>query len=371
MLEIPIPYLQFDFIKTKRIAGGCLCSFALMKLVHLAIALLAIVIVSCKSTDKGQKEANANRIVGFYNLENLFDTINDPSINDEEFLPDSKKEYGTERYNEKLAHLAKVIAEFKPDMLGVCEVENKQVLIDLCGTLSLNHELDYSVSHHNSPDKRGIDVAFIYQSSKFKAERLTAHTVILEGEPNFKTRDIVCLTATDGNDSFYFFANHWPSRSGGQAESEYKRTAAAFWLNKRVTGLQKRNPDARIIIMGDFNDEPFNTSIVNYLKADSILTSKTNLFNTSYHLIKKGEGTYNYRGDWNVLDQIIVSQNLVNGDLTDYEIEPASAQVVKKDFMLYTTRSGQKVPSRSYGGPNYYGGYSDHLPTFVTLLTRK
>lgn len=342
-----------------------------MKFVHLAIVLIAVGIVSCKSTNKSQSETYVNRVVGFYNVENLFDTINDPSINDEEFLPGSEKKYGTARYNEKLAHLAKVIAEFKPDVLGVCEVENKEVLLDLCSTILKNYTLEYKVAHNNSPDKRGIDVAFIYQPQSFTITKLATYSVVLEGEPDFKTRDIVCLTGTLDRDSFHFFANHWPSRSGGQEESEYKRIGTANWLKHWVNQTQKRNPNANIIIMGDFNDEPFNKSIANYLKADSVLTAETKLYNTSYHLVKKGEGTYNYRGNWNVLDQIIVSQNLVNGDKKDGEASPPEAQVVKKDFMLYETKSGQKVPSRSYGGPNYYGGYSDHLPTFITLTTRK
>ncbi len=308
-----------------------------------------------------------NHVVGFYNLENLFDTINDPAIADEEFLPDSDKKYNSKIYNEKLEHLAKVIAEFKPEILGVCEVENKQVLLDLCATLNKNYDLQYGVAHHDSPDKRGIDVAFIYQINTFKIARWASYPVIITNEPDFKTRDIMCLTASLGNDSFYFFANHWPSRSGGQAESEYKRIAAAQALKQGVEVTQKRNPDARIIIMGDFNDEPFNTSIIDFLKADTVLSNETNLFNTSYHLVKKGEGSYNYRGKWNVLDQIIVSQNLVNGNAVDGEIIPAEAQIVKKDFMLYQTKDGDKIPSRSYGGSNYYGGYSDHLPTFVVL----
>lgn len=342
-----------------------------MKFVHLALALLVIGFVACKSTNKSQSETNVNRIVGFYNVENLFDTINDPNINDEEFLPNSKKEYGTERYNEKLSHLAKVIADFKPDMLGVCEVENDVVLQDLSSALRNLHELEYTVAHHESPDKRGIDVAFLYNPNAFSVVGIKGFKVELESDANFITRDVVMLTATNGNDSFFFFGNHWPSRYGGQEASEPNRIAAAKALKKQVDKLQKRNPNANIVIMGDFNDEPFNVSIIDYLKADTVLSAETKLFNTSYHLKTIGEGTYNYRGSWNVLDQIIVSRNLVNGNFADLEIVPAKAQVVKKEFMLYENRSGQKVPSRSYGGPNYYGGYSDHLPTFVTLLTRK
>ncbi|MGB0428986.1 MAG: endonuclease/exonuclease/phosphatase family protein [Bacteroidia bacterium] len=351
-----------------------------MKAKYLAFFILTAGLAGCFS----KKKVNENRDnenskwpeeilyrelnIGFYNLENLFDTINDPTINDDEFLPSAKKQYTSKRYLEKLEHLAKVVAEFKPAVLGVCEVENKAVLIDLCATLTKNYELEYLVAHHNSPDKRGIDVAFIYLKNEFELVELKAYPVKLQNSADFITRDIVRLGLKTELDTFYFFGNHWPSRGGGQQASEPKRMAAAFTLKKAVYDLQKIKPKANIFIMGDFNDEPFNNSIANAFKADSVLNATTKFFNTSYHLISKGQGTYNYKGNWNVLDQIIVSRNLVNDKIKNgAELLTPEAQVVKKDFMLYQTRSGLKVPSRSYGGPNYYGGYSDHLPTFITV----
>ncbi|MBI1184427.1 hypothetical protein GC194_09155 [bacterium] len=340
-----------------------------------AIAITVIVFCGCRSQ---KNEAAANSLqdynIGFYNVENLFDTINDPGIDDEEFLPQAEKKYNSTRYNEKLAHLAQVIATFNPAVLGLCEVENEAVLNDLAAELLKVHNIQFAVAHHNSPDKRGIDVAFLYQAQMVQVYQLKWFAVAMEGESDFATRDIMrltfCLKNTNENtDSLYLFANHWPSRSGGQEASEPRRIAAAKVLKHQVDKLQGRNSKAKIIIMGDFNDEPFNTSMVNYLKADTVLTAQSALFNLSYALVKKGQGSYNYRGQWNVLDQIIVSCNLLEPN-NRVQIQPAEAQVVKHDFMLYETRSGEKVPSRSYGGPNYYGGYSDHLPVFATLQVR-
>ena len=341
-----------------------------MKKATLLFLVSTALLFSC---NKLQKPANSdgknNMIVGFYNVENLFDTINDPKINDEDFLPSSSKKYNTKIYTEKLSHLAKVIAVFKPSILGLCEVENKTVLDDLVKTLEKEQDLKYAVSHHESQDRRGIDVAFIYNPNLLTSIEIKGHFVALEAEPDFITRDVVQLNCTTNKgETFYVFGNHWPSRRGGAEASEYKRIAAASVLKHAVADIQNNNASAKIVIMGDFNDEPFNKSLLNHLKADSLITNKNQLFNTSYYMLKKGEGTYNYKGNWNVLDQIIVSSSLITEDKKGLRaMPPYQAQVVKQDFMLYETKSGNKVPSRSFGGPNYYGGYSDHLPTFIQL----
>lgn len=340
-----------------------------MKYLQFIAVFSFLALASCQNTKKvSEGKSTSQLVVGFYNVENLFDTIDDPRIDDAEFLPSSEKKYNTTIYNEKLAHLAKVISEFKPDVLGLCEVENKGVLIDLCSTLKAMGLDNYEVSHEDSPDKRGIDVAYIYNSTLVNPIELVEHYVALEGEPDFATRDIIQLTAQVADDTLYFFANHWPSRSGGQEASNYKRVAAARTLYYAQEDLRNKNPKAKMITMGDFNDEPFNESIAKELKADATLQANSKSINLSAYMVENGEGTYNYKGKWNVLDQIIVSNNLLESSNGWHVEAPQQAQVVKKDYMLYETKSGEKVPSRSYGGPNYYGGYSDHLPTYIVLV---
>lgn len=307
-------------------------------------------------------------VVGFYNVENLFDTINDPAIQDEEFLPSAKKEHNTAKYNEKLEHLATVIIRFQPDVLGLAEIENEGVLVDLVATIKLGKGKSYKIAHTDSKDRRGIDVAYLYNPAVFKLKETNSHSVTIDSIPGFRTRDIYQLQGKVGDETLYFFVNHWPSRWGGQEESEHKRIAAAQRLSTAIKTIAEEQPNAKIIALGDFNDGPTNVSMVDVLQADTVLNADQLLYNTSYHLHKKKLGTHNYRGDWNALDQIIVSKSLMKDTGKGLVLKtPFEAQVLKEDFMLYKSKSGAMLPSRSYGGNKYYGGYSDHLPTFIVL----
>lgn len=294
--------------------------------------------------------------IGFYNVENLFDTINSPGIRDGEFTPEGSKAYTSKIYNEKIANLGKVINAFDggaPDVLGVAEIENRNVLEDLCQAQLPNHK----IVHYNSPDGRGIDVAILYNYSTVEIEKSYPIGVKMADNANFKTRDILCVEAIykPANKDFTFYVNHWPSRVGGEKESAPKRYLAASVLKASVDSALQENPDERIVIMGDFNDEPTDSSLVYGLKAVSLgqIKGHYDLLNLSYKLQEEGLGTYNYRGDYNMLDQFIVSKPLTRN---------TTHTIVKHDWMMYVPKSGVPVPSRSYGGNTYYGGYSDHLP---------
>lgn len=306
--------------------------------------------------------------LGFYNVENLFDTIDNPLTADEEFTPTGKKAYDTERYNDKLSKLSQVIANTKlsnADALGLSEVENQAVLSDLIRTKLLK-QTKYRIVHYDSPDGRGIDCAFLYNAKTLRVlESDTNRFEISFAErPNTRDQLYVLVQHKKSKQKFNVFVNHWPSRYGGEEASRPKRSLAANELKQFIAEKIEGN-NYPVIIVGDMNDFPNNESVLEILGADSTLSENgKSLFNLSYNWMNLGLGSYNYKGDWNVLDQIIVSKNLLdtNGILRSYFTE-----IIKEDFMLYTDSKGNKSPSRSFGGSNYYGGYSDHLPVLLTL----
>lgn len=305
---------------------------------------------------------------GFYNVENLFDTIDDKYTIDEQFLPDSEKEWNSEKYNEKQENLSKVIAAFDnelPLFLGFAEIENKGVLEDLIGQKKLQRG-NYGIVHAESPDKRGIDVGMIYRKDYMRILSSESMEVSLKSDPDFATRDILYIQGElKGNDKVHIFLNHWSSRRGGEKETEHKRVRAASVLRDKVDEVLDENSMAKIIILGDFNDHPTNKSIYVTLGAKGTPDFQNGqLFNMAYKLHKEKKGTYNYKGDWGMLDQMIVSEGLYSAE-SGVKVAYDQCLVLQKEWMMYTDKKyGDQKPSRSYGGPNYYGGYSDHLPIY-------
>lgn len=310
-------------------------------------------------------------VVAFWNLENLFDTIDDSSINDESFLPNGEMEWTEDRLDKKMFNLSRVIRmmndENGPDLLGVCEVENLAVLEEM--VKKYLSDLSYKTAYLESPDNRGIDNGLIFKSNKFKLLNVQADTVHLsDGWP---TRLIFGANLlSNENKKITVFVNHWPSRSGGQIESEPKRIAAAQTLRSAIDRIFQSDSSANIFIIGDFNDEPLNISVLETLKAnpikcDSLISefefnSRGQLFNLAYESYEKGEGSFKYKDDWNMLDQIIVSGSIIIGNDINYICN--SFEVFKP--ALIVTRSGQYegAPFPTYGGKRYLGGYSDHFP---------
>ncbi|MAO34137.1 MAG: endonuclease [Flavobacteriales bacterium] len=291
----------------------------------------------------------------FYNLENLFDTIDSPQSNDSEFLPNSKKQWNSYRYNHKLRQLGKVfsnLAHYKnnnnmPDIIGLCEVENRLVIEDLLKTPAFSNQ-DYTIVHQDGPDSRGIDCALLF-SNKFKLLKYDFISIKNSNEKR-PTRDIVYVKLAFKDEIINVFVNHWPSRWGGQAETNHKRLFAAKVLKDY---LQSNISNAEYtLIMGDFNDYPFNESIAKVLVSNDFI----NLMATD---LVSGKGSYNFRGNWNWLDQIIISKNFKNSD-----IQLLSYGSFQRDFMLYENSKGEVYPSRSFGGDTWYGGFSDHLPIY-------
>jgi endonuclease/exonuclease/phosphatase family metal-dependent hydrolase len=312
--------------------------------------------------------------VACYNVENLFDLEDNPETEDEEFTPASAKAWDLEKYEKKLEDLAAVIKaigqEELPAIIGLCEVENKKVLEDLIQTRALRRG-HYGIVHYESPDARGIDNALLYRMQDFRVTSSRAIPVSFPFDPSGTTRDILYVKGTTReNEPFHMFVNHWSSRYGGVMETEPRRICCARALRREVDIVLNRDPGAKIIIMGDFNDEPTNRSVFEILMANNKRKNAGDreLYNLMYDMHNmEGQGTYNYRGRWNMLDQIMVSQSVINSP-AGLHCHYGSGRILKQDFMLYLNgETRQQVPNRTYGGPSYYGGISDHLPVFVTL----
>jgi predicted extracellular nuclease len=309
---------------------------------------------------------NKKATIAFYNVENLFDTIDDPGITDEEFLPVSEKQWNTQRYNKKLEDIARVLgginSEELPEVIGLCEVENRGVLEDLIATEPLTSG-NYQIVHVDSPDKRGIDVALLFRKREFK---LLSHEALLV-DPGFETRDILHVTGKLGKDQFHLFVNHWPSRWGGVEKSESNRLVAAQTLKKKVDEILAENNEAKIVIMGDMNDEPDNKSLAEIVQAMAP-NQKAELYNLMIPLDEQNRGSYNYRGHWNMIDNILVSETVLRGK--GFVTTDQLGQVYHEAWMEYRNKDGQMSPNRTYGGLNYYGGVSDHFPVYLNLEWR-
>jgi predicted extracellular nuclease len=310
----------------------------------------------------------------FYNVENLFDTENDSLTNDEEFLPDGERHWTPNRYWEKLQHISSVIVALggwqPPEIIGLAEIENRKVLEDLCFKSSLSN-LKYKIIHKESPDLRGIDVALLYQANSFKPLGYKTLKVTFPNNPGSTTRDILYVNGlTKNKDTLHIFINHWPSRTGGQLESEPNRMQAAKILRLEIDSIFSKNPNAKIVIMGDLNDYPDNVSLTDVLRAnrnfDKII--QDSLYNLSSFLEQsKKIGSHKFDGEWGILDQIIVSGALLNKKDKLFT-KKENASIFNADFLLEDDENySGKTNFRTYIGFKYHGGYSDHLPVFLDL----
>lgn len=333
-----------------------------------ALLLFITTLICLSSFSKGKKDIT----VVFYNVENLFDTINHPDKRDNDFTPMGKLQWDTRRYNDKLSKLSYVLSSINkeklPEIIGLCEIENKEVIEDLIGQERLKKE-NYRIAHSESPDKRGIDCALIYNKRDFKYLKHETINIEFPWEKEYKTRDILYVQGLVGRkDTLNIFVNHWPSRRGGQEKSEPNRVFVAKQLRKAVDAIQAKNPFAKIIIMGDFNDEPTDKAVKEILKADNNRDTNNpmDLYNLMYDLQINGEGSYNYRGDWNMLDNLIVSNSLLSG-LRGYQTLHNAGRIYRNKHICYKNKKGDYTPSRTFGGPKYYGGFSDHFPIYFKL----
>ncbi len=339
-------------------------------LLILLSGLVLFINTGCSQNLKNTKNKNNNFTVAFYNVENLFDTINSPNTWDEEFTPKSKKKWNSKKYFKKINDIGKVISSINnkfPDIVGLCEIENRNVLKDLVQTKALQKE-KYKIIHEDSHDVRGIDVALLYNPKEFEYISHKKIEINYKKEPKYKTRDILYVKGlASKTDTLHIFVNHWKSRGGGQKETEYKRIAIAKVLRENIDNILLSNKEAKIIVIGDLNDEPTDKSVRNTLGASNKINDNATLFNLMYNLDSLGVGTHSYKGKWNMLDNMIVSKSLINSK-TGYRVQNNTAYIFNDDFILYyNAKTGTKTPNRTYGGSHYFGGYSDHLPVYFIL----
>ncbi len=331
--------------------------------------------ISTLSNEPIKKRGDVRMVT--YNVENLFDIKDDSLKDDSEFLPYGMKNWNYEKYTNKIRQLYKVIANIggdnMPDILCLTEIENRYVLQDLIERSPLN-DFDYGIIHEESPDPRGIDVGFLYRKTTFIPLRHDIIRIKFPMDSTSKTRDILMVEGLLNNfDTIHIFVCHFPSRRGGEVASEPRRSFVASQVRIRVDSLLDINPNANIIITGDFNDEPTNNSIYDTLNAKGNLDSKNNreLYNFMYDMkVNKGLGTYKFQGYWNMLDHYIVSRSLLTGK-NKLLTPPDAAEIFKPSWLEQADDEAPGTkPFRTYAGPNYYGGYSDHFPVFLDIFFR-
>lgn len=338
-----------------------------------------IVLLYCFTWSPSYSQDNNSLSISimFYNVENLFDTWDDTLKVDEEFLPAGDKHWTYNRYNTKIKNLYKTIVAVggwdSPALIGLCEIENRKVLNDLIYNTPLS-KLEYRYEHFESPDRRGIDVALLYNKQIFKPVHAQPVPIRFPKDSAYRTRDILYVKGVflQSGDTIHLFINHWPSRRGGQLESEPRRILVAETLREKVDSLIIDAPDQGIIVMGDFNDQPENQSLLRILKAR--LSTENFIIGGLYNLDGLTDnkfGSYKYRGAWNKFDQIIVSGNLLTSDLK-INVDPASFEIFHTEFLLIEDEKylGSK-PFSTYSGYRYKGGFSDHLPVKVELIFSK
>ena len=304
--------------------------------------------------------------VAFYNTENLFDYINDPLTNDVGFLESSAKNWNQQRYENKIYKIGLAISKIgfddlqkPPTLIGLAEVENDRILIDLIQSTYLE-AYNYGFLHYNSPDERGIDVALLYDKDNFTVENSEAISVDIQSELGLRdyTRDILKVTGFLNDEKIYVLVNHWPSRHEGSDETGYKRMVAAQKVVELIDEIRVNDKDAKIIIMGDFNDNPKNNSM-RYLKDEGAL------YNPMEQLMAYTRGSVNHNSKWMLFDQILMTANFLESDQKGLKFIEADIFDDKLLTQNYGKYKGQ--PLRTYAGKRYTGGFSDHFPVFIQL----
>lgn len=310
--------------------------------------------------------------VGFYNLENLFDTKRDESINDIEFTPQGANNWTEEKYRKKLNNMAFVITQLAkehtpagPAILGVSEIENRRVLEDLIKTGNMP-SLGYEIVHYDSPDRRGVDVGLLYNPKLFKVTSSKAYPYVLPDDPEFRTRDQLLVSGYLAGEPFHIIVNHWPSRYGSKS-SELREFAAS--LSKHIAdSIYNDNPQAKVVIMGDMNDDPVDrsTRVVLDAKKRQEDVKPGGLFNTMWGFFDRGIGTLSYQNKWSLFDQIIISENLLGKDRSTLKFW--KAEIFNRDFLLQKEGKQKGYPLRTFSDNKFMNGYSDHLPVLIYLV---
>ena len=341
-----------------------------------ALFFLALGLNALSAQESGYKIS----AIGFYNLENLFDTVKSPNTNDEEFLPNSRLKWNTEKYVSKQRNMAKVISQLAtektPDgiaILGVAEIENRKVLEDLVAEPELQAR-KYQIVHYESPDPRGIDCAFLYNPKYFRlAGSRSVNVPMIDPVSGDRrtSRDIVYMAGEFDGEMIHLMVGHWPSRRGGEKNTEWARIACARKCRELSDSICAVQPGAKIFIMGDLNDDPTSKSLTEGLKARKStkeLVNDCDLYNPMHAMYKDGNGTLAYRDAWSLFDQIIISKPLVNKEAGGWQMH--RSVVFRQPWLLQAGGAFAGYPFRTFVGDAFINGYSDHLPVYLFLLKK-
>lgn len=317
--------------------------------------------------------------VVFYNLENLFDIYDDPETHDDEFTPSGVKQWNEIKYQKKLTNMERVLFDIAaiqreyPIVIGVSEIENRTVLEDLISQPKLAGA-NYRICHYDSPDARGVDVAFLYRSDVFKLEGSDNIKLKVEELPNFRTRDLVVMWGTIEGEPFYFLVSHWPSRLGGKDASQFKRDACARQIREIKDSLLKENPATKVIVMGDFNDDATDDSIVKTMGAKGKVKELVagDFFNPYNQMLRAGLGTLAYQDAWNLFDNICVTENLVNAEEGELRLMKGKGMkywgnIFTRSYMLQQEGQYKGYPLRTFVTNNFQNGFSDHFPVYIYI----
>ena len=352
-------------------------------------AALAL-IWGCGSTSKvSGGKTGKSYVIGFYNLENLFDTYHDEGKNDYEYLPDGANEWTEAKYAKKLQNMASVIAAMKEDngawhaVLGVSEIENRHVLEDLVSEPAIA-EANYQIVHYDGPDRRGVDAGLLYRADVFKL--ITSESIPFTFKPSridwsawtqeemddFRTRDVLMARGTIDGEMFAFFVAHLPSRLGGKGADLRPRGAEIIY--QRAMELQKEFPGIKIVVMGDMNDNPTDISMTDFMRGKETMeeVGEEDFFSPFLSMLKAGFSSLYYRGEGNIYDIILVNSNLAKAPQGGFQIQPIVngkyyGRVFSKPFMTNQTGQYAGTPFRTFSNGAFVGGYSDHYPTYIVI----
>lgn len=316
-------------------------------------------------------------MVAFWNFENLFDIYDDPETHDEEFTPDGVKKWNAIKYQKKLSNMERVVFDMAainrdyPVVLGVSEIENRSVLEDFIAQPKIKGA-NYRICHYDSPDARGVDVAFLYRADVFKLEGSDNIKLVVDELPNFRTRDLVVMWGTIEGEPFYFLVSHWPSRLGGKEASQFKRDACAKQIREIKDSLLKANPATKVIVMGDFNDDATDASLVKVMGAKGKVKDlvEGDFFNPYVQMLRAGLGTLAYQDAWNLFDNICVTENLVNakaGELKLIKGKKFYGNIFTRPYMLQQEGQYKGYPLRTFVTNNFQDGFSDHFPVYIYI----
>lgn len=349
------------------------------------IVIIALVFLAGLSI---HAQTRQNYVVGFYNLENLFDTYDDPVKNDEEFLPEGKNQWTEVKYQKKLFNMATVIAEMAKankafhTILGVSEIENRLVLEDLVSHPLLS-DANFQIVHYDGPDRRGVDVGLLYRADQFEymgsesipfsfEDTQVPITLSKEEQDYFRTRDILMVHGLIDGEHIAFYVAHLPSRIGGKGSD--LRSLGADIIKRHSDRLSQKYPGIKMIVMGDMNDDPHDASMSKWLGAVRNIedTQKGGFFNPFWDMLLDGYGSLGYRDVWSIYDQVIPSETLVNAPENTLKIQKIGKKgyygaIFKRPFMVTQQGQYKNYPFRTFSNGKFVNGYSDHFPAYIVI----